>query len=216
MTIVQKHRPQSMHKPQLWFTPKPLRAKEDGEFKVLQIADTHTVTGVRVCEDVIDADRRPLPEIEADPLTVKFVGEVWDAKKPNLVILTGGKVDSGVRDTQAVLFKVVAPVIKRHIPWAAVFENRDDEGRWGGRCHVLLHYEERALQEISLRLMPRCICCVLESRRETAQLSVYLQAPLPLRITQKLTDVWQANSKCPYSKLYPTISAPSVSKTSME
>ena len=57
------------------------------------------VTGVRVCEDAIDADRRPLPEIEADPRTVKFVGEVCDAEKPNLVISTGDKVDSGVRDT---------------------------------------------------------------------------------------------------------------------
>ena len=45
--------------------PAPaLRAGADGNFKVLQISDTHMVTGVGVCKDAIDASGQPLPESE--------------------------------------------------------------------------------------------------------------------------------------------------------
>jgi metallophosphoesterase superfamily enzyme len=88
------------------------------------------VTGVGACKDAIDADGGPLPESEADPLTVEFMGEVLDREKPDLVILTGDNVNFGVLDIQTILFKVVAPIIQRKIPWAVVFGNHDDEGKW--------------------------------------------------------------------------------------
>jgi hypothetical protein len=112
-------------------TPSPtLRMNADGKFKIVQIADTHMVTGVGVCKDAIDAEGKPLRESDADPLTVKFIGEVLDREKPDLVILTGDNVHHNVLDTQTALFKVVAPIIKRQIPWAVVFGNHDDEGKW--------------------------------------------------------------------------------------
>ena len=117
-----------------WPKPRPndrhtaLRIRDDGTFKVVQISDTHMVTGVGVCKDAIDADGQPLPESEADPLTVDFLGKVLDIEKPDLVILSGDQIHHDASDSQSTLFKVVAPLIKRSIPYAAVFGNHDDEG----------------------------------------------------------------------------------------
>jgi len=114
--------------------PKPsseqsiLRAREDGSFKIVQISDTHMVTGVGTCKDAIDADGRPLPESEADPLTVKFMEAILDVEKPDLVVLTGDQLHHDILDSQTTLFKVVAPIIERSIPWAVVFGNHDSEG----------------------------------------------------------------------------------------
>ncbi|KIV98343.1 hypothetical protein, variant, partial [Verruconis gallopava] len=105
-----------------------LRVREDGRFKIVQISDTHMVTGVGVCNDAIDADGNPLPKTEADPLTVKFIGNILDIEKPNLVILAGDQLHHDIPDSQSALFKVVAPLIERSIPFAAVFGNHDSEG----------------------------------------------------------------------------------------
>jgi hypothetical protein len=51
-----------------------LRVTADGKFKIIQISDTHMVTGVGICKDAIDANGKNLPESEADPLTVKIHG----------------------------------------------------------------------------------------------------------------------------------------------
>lgn len=105
-----------------------LRVREDGKFKIVQISDTHMVTGVGVCKDAIDAHGKNLPESEADPLTVGFIGRILDVEKPDLVILTGDQLHHDIPDSQSALFKVVAPIIERSIPFAAVFGNHDSEG----------------------------------------------------------------------------------------
>ena len=109
---------------------KLLRANEDGKFKIVQISDTHMVTGVGVCKDAIDAHGNPLSEREADPLTVNFLGGVLDAEKPDLVVLTGDQLHHDILDSQSAIFKVVAPLIERSIPYAVVFGNHDDEGTY--------------------------------------------------------------------------------------
>jgi hypothetical protein len=105
-----------------------LRVKEDGKFKIVQISDTHMVTGVGVCKDAIDAYGNHLPKSEADPLTVNFIGKILDVEKPDLVVLTGDQLHHDIPDSQSALFKVVAPIIERSIPFAAVFGNHDSEG----------------------------------------------------------------------------------------
>ena len=105
-----------------------LRVKEDGTLQIIQISDTHMVTGVGTCKDTIDSDGRFLAASEADPLTIKFLGEVLDVEKPDLVVLTGDQVHHDIPDSQSALFKVVAPLIERSIPYAAVFGNHDSEG----------------------------------------------------------------------------------------
>jgi hypothetical protein len=105
-----------------------LRVREDGKFKIVQISDTHMVTGVGVCKDAIDAHGENLPESEADPLTVDFIGKILDVEKPDLVVLTGDQLHHDISDSQSALFKVVAPIIERSIPFAAIFGNHDSEG----------------------------------------------------------------------------------------
>lgn len=107
-----------------------LRVREDGSFKIVQISDTHMVTGVGVCKDAIDARGQPLPESAADPLTVNFLRRILDVEKPDLVILTGDQLHHDIPDSQSALFKVVAPLIERSVPYAAVFGNHDAEGAY--------------------------------------------------------------------------------------
>jgi hypothetical protein len=57
------------------------------------------VTGVGVCKDTIDTDGKNLPESEADPLTVDFIGKILDVEKPDLVILTGDQLHYDISDS---------------------------------------------------------------------------------------------------------------------
>ena len=86
------------------------------------------VTGSGICKDAIDADGNRLPESEADPLTVKFMGEVLDVEKPDLAVLGGDQLHHDILHSKSALLKTVAPFIARSIPVAAVFGNHDDEG----------------------------------------------------------------------------------------
>ena len=107
-----------------------LKVNEGGKIKIVQISDTHMVTGVGICKDAIDAYGCSLSDREADPLTVKFLGEILDSEKPDLVILTGDQLHHDIPDSQSALFKVVAPMIERSVPFAAVFGNHDAEGAY--------------------------------------------------------------------------------------
>ena len=88
------------------------------------------MTGVGVCKDAIDAHGKPLPERGADPLAVNFIGGILDVEKPDLMILTGDQLHHDILDSQSTLFKVVAPLIERSIPYTVVFGNHDDEGSY--------------------------------------------------------------------------------------
>ncbi|KAG7402695.1 Phosphatase DCR2 [Fusarium oxysporum f. sp. rapae] len=112
-----------------------LKVREDGKFKIVQISDMHMVTGVGECNDAIDAQGKDLPAGDADTLTVDFVGSILDVEKPDLVVLTGDQLHHDIFDSQTALFKAVAPIIERSIPFAVVFGNHDSEGE-----HALPHY----------------------------------------------------------------------------
>jgi hypothetical protein len=66
-----------------------LRVRKNSKFKIVQIFNTYIVTSVKVCKNAINAYRKNLPESEADPLTIHFIGKILDNKKPDLVIFTG-------------------------------------------------------------------------------------------------------------------------------
>jgi DNA repair exonuclease SbcCD nuclease subunit len=59
---------------------------------------------------------------------MKFIGTILDVEKPDLVVLTGDQLHHNISDSQTALNKVVAPIIQRRIPFAAVFGNHDSEG----------------------------------------------------------------------------------------
>ncbi|KAI0451994.1 Metallo-dependent phosphatase-like protein [Xylaria acuta] len=125
----------SSARPGLDHTRPTLRVRNDGKFKIVQLSDTHMVTGPGVCKDAMDARGQPLPETPADPLTVNFVGDILDVEQPDLVPIYP--------------FKVVAPLIERSIPFAAVFGNHDDEGTYA---------LSRAAQMSLLESLPYSLC----------------------------------------------------------
>ena len=140
-------------------TQADLRVREDGTFKIVQISDTHMVTGTGVCKDAIDANGNDLPECEADPRTVHFIGEVLDIENPDLVVLTGDQLHHDIPDSQSALFKVVATTIERSIPFAAVFGNHDSEGIHAlSRKYLLSQYREPAIDN-AVRLLGKHAGC---------------------------------------------------------
>jgi hypothetical protein len=60
------------------------------------------ITGVGSCRDFIDTHGHFLLEGVADLLTVKYMRDLFDTEKPDLVILTGDQVHD-IPDTQSVL-----------------------------------------------------------------------------------------------------------------
>ena len=105
-----------------------LRIPENGKYRIIQISDLHMIAGSGVCKDAMDAHGVYLRPVAADPRTVGFIDKVLERWKPKLVILTGDQVDHDVHDTQTALFKAVAPMEARGIPYATVFGNHDSEG----------------------------------------------------------------------------------------
>ncbi|KAH5096404.1 hypothetical protein HBH71_253960 [Parastagonospora nodorum] len=108
-------------------TQTPLRVEADGTFKMMLFSDSHMGTD-KPCKDAIDANGKKLPEFEADPRTVDLMGKMLDKENPNLVVILGDLLHHDIRHSKTALFKLVAPIIKRKIPFAAVFGNHDDEG----------------------------------------------------------------------------------------
>jgi hypothetical protein len=112
--------------------PKPdaqvLRLPEDGKYRIIQISDLHMTAGTGVCKDAMGEHGEYLGPVPADPRTVGFIDEVLAKWKPNLVVLTGDQVHHDVHDSQTALFKAVAHMEARGIPYATVFGNHDSEG----------------------------------------------------------------------------------------
>lgn len=106
--------------------PGTVKLKEDGSFKVLQVADLHFSTGYGRCRD-------PVPEstaegCQADPRTLNFIEKVLELENPDLVILSGDQVyGPSAPDAETALFKVLRPFIENKIPYAVVLGNHDQE-----------------------------------------------------------------------------------------
>lgn len=108
-----------------------LTVREDGTYKIVQLADLHFGVGKGEC-----LEEFPKHDIcEADPKTIHFVEQVLDLEEPDMVVFTGDQVmgDRASQDSETALLKALAPVIERRIPWTMVWGNHDDEGslsRW--------------------------------------------------------------------------------------
>ncbi|KAK4268979.1 hypothetical protein QN277_022195 [Acacia crassicarpa] len=115
-----------------------LRFDENGEFKILQVADMHYANGKSTpCLDVLPSQNTSCSDLN----TTAFVQRMIVAEKPNLVVFTGDNIfafDS--LDSAKSLDAAFAPAIASNIPWVAVLGNHDQEGtlsREGVMKHIV-------------------------------------------------------------------------------
>ncbi|KAI5924704.1 calcineurin-like phosphoesterase [Camillea tinctor] len=104
------------------------RVRDNGRFKIMQLADLHLSTGVGHCRDAVPDEYEGGPCM-ADPRTLDFVSKLLDDEKPDFVVLSGDQVNGDTApDAQSAIFKYAHLLIKHKIPYASIFGNHDDEG----------------------------------------------------------------------------------------
>jgi len=90
----------------------------------MQVADLHYSVSRGVCRDTL------LKPCEgSDNITNTLIGHMLDAEKPDLVVFSGDQLNGqGTSwDPKSVLAKFAKAAADRHIPWAAVFGNHDED-----------------------------------------------------------------------------------------
>ncbi|KAL5160728.1 putative inactive purple acid phosphatase 29 [Glycine soja] len=122
-------------------TPQPnqnLRFDQNGEFKILQVADMHYANGKTThCLNVLPSQNFSCSDLN----TTIFLNRMIKAEKPNLIVFTGDNIfafDSS--DSAKSLDAAFAPAIASNIPWVAVLGNHDQEGtlsRSGVMNHIV-------------------------------------------------------------------------------
>ncbi|AOW05837.1 uncharacterized protein YALI1_E27532g [Yarrowia lipolytica] len=107
---------------------KPSLRVHGSKFKIMQLADLHYSTGFGKCLQHVAADTDPEGACQADPLSLQHIEAFLDRENPDMVVLTGDQIyGSAAPDAETALLKVLAPLIRRKVPWAAVFGNHDHE-----------------------------------------------------------------------------------------
>ncbi|ESQ42692.1 hypothetical protein EUTSA_v10013720mg [Eutrema salsugineum] len=103
----------------------PLRFRDDGTFKILQVADMHYGMGsITRCRDVLDAEF----EYCSDLNTTRFLRRMIEAERPDLIAFTGDTIfGSSTTDAAESLLQAIGPAIEYGIPWAAILGNHDQE-----------------------------------------------------------------------------------------
>ncbi|KAK9280504.1 hypothetical protein L1049_014196 [Liquidambar formosana] len=115
-----------------------LQFGENGEFKILQVADMHYADGKTTpCVDLLPTQFASCSDLN----TTAFVHRMILAEKPHLIVFTGDNI-FGFDATDAVtsLNAAFAPAVSSNIPWAAVLGNHDQEStlsREGVMKHIV-------------------------------------------------------------------------------
>ncbi|KAI6705562.1 hypothetical protein NL676_008524 [Syzygium grande] len=117
---------------------KQLRFKENGEFKILQVADMHYADGKTTrCRDVLPSEMASCSDLN----TTAFLRRMILAEKPDLIVFTGDNIyASDATDAARSLDAAFSPAISSSIPWAAVLGNHDQQSalsREGVMRHIV-------------------------------------------------------------------------------
>ncbi|KAF8015123.1 hypothetical protein BT93_H0808 [Corymbia citriodora subsp. variegata] len=117
---------------------KQLRFRENGEFKILQVADMHYADGKTTpCEDVLPSQAAGCSDLN----TTAFIQRMIQAEKPDLVVFTGDNIFGfDATDAAKSLELAFSPAMSSSIPWAAILGNHDQEStlsREGVMKHIV-------------------------------------------------------------------------------
>ncbi|CEI98911.1 hypothetical protein RMCBS344292_13007 [Rhizopus microsporus] len=94
-------------------TVRRLEFDQEGEFKILQIADLHFTNEKGVCRDVPSEF-----DCKGDDTTIEYINKLLDRELPNLVVFSGDNINAaGVSDARAAVFKFTSLVVQKKIPW---------------------------------------------------------------------------------------------------
>ncbi|CAM6111684.1 unnamed protein product [Calypogeia fissa] len=101
-----------------------LRFKDDGTFKILQIADMHYGNGRTTdCSDVRPAEYPFCSDLN----TTAFIRRLIQQEVPDLIVFTGDNIGWSATDAKKSMDMAFAPAVESKIPWAAVLGNHDVE-----------------------------------------------------------------------------------------
>jgi len=116
--------------------PQPPHFHANGTYKIFQVADLHYSTSHGHCLDT------PLKPCDGYNSSQSLLGRALDAERPDLVVFTGDQLNGQKTswDSRSVLAKFATEVIKRKIPWTAVFGNHDSTTDMGRRL-MMQHLE---------------------------------------------------------------------------
>lgn len=121
---------------------KPSLRVHGSKFKIMQLADLHYSTGYGKCLQHVSSPTDMEGDCQADPLSLQHIEAFLDKEDPDLVVLTGDQIyGNGAPDAETALLKVLAPLIRRKVPWAAVFGNHDDENTNMNRAQQMAYME---------------------------------------------------------------------------
>ncbi|CAE6540487.1 unnamed protein product [Rhizoctonia solani] len=116
--------------------PQPPHFHANGTYKIMQIADLHYSVTHGQCRDT---DLKPCDGFNSSQA---ILAAALDAERPDLVVFSGDQLN-GQRtswDSRSVLAKFASEVIKRKIPWTAVFGNHDSTTDMD-RKHMMEHLQ---------------------------------------------------------------------------
>ncbi|KAI5670962.1 hypothetical protein M9H77_11326 [Catharanthus roseus] len=132
-----------------------LRFDENGEFRILQVADMHYANGkTTACLDVLPQQVSSCTDLN----TSDFIRRMIKAEKPHLIVFTGDNIFGfDATDAAKSMDAAFAPAVSSNIPWAAVLGNHDQEStlsRKGvmkyivGMKNTLAHLNPPEMQDI--------------------------------------------------------------------
>ncbi|KAK6921521.1 Calcineurin-like phosphoesterase domain, ApaH type, partial [Dillenia turbinata] len=104
---------------------RKLRFRENGEFKILQVADMHYADGETTpCEDVLPSQFSTCSDLN----TTAFVLRMIRAENPDLIVFTGDNIFGfDATDAAKSLDSSLGAAVSSNTPWAAVLGNHDQE-----------------------------------------------------------------------------------------
>ena len=104
-----------------------LKVKINNKFKIVQIFDTHMITDVEVCKNIIDVHENYLSKSETDSFTIQFIEKILNVEKTDFMILVEDQLHHDIFDNQFVFFKMIVFIIERLISFTAVFDNHNNK-----------------------------------------------------------------------------------------
>ena len=119
---------------------EPLRFREDGTFRILQLSDLHLV------DPEMDDDPDPSIPQAHEAKTFTVMETCIEKTQPDLVVLTGDNVCGYWEEMtygylQKIIGRIIAVVAKRNIPLAVVFGNHDSELNFHREIQMTLYLE---------------------------------------------------------------------------